>query len=186
MITRRPILCFSLGICAFISTALPASAWDKNSRTVRLPGQKVVIQTGEPSVTTRGIASRGAVTLGTLYMPLNLPLTGVGGVGDSRGIADDSLTKAIEAEQHNMRAASAKAAFKAEIEYKLSILKRLSSPGSEVTSDDEAISKSIQQINNRLEVLEKQLTAIEHLLIIHDNYLQEKVKKEPLPMTAPK
>lgn len=183
MMNRRPILCISIGICAFFTAATPALAWgDKDCKTVRLPGQKVVIQTGEPNVSTRGIAARGT-TLGTLYMPLNLPLTGFGGVADSRGIADDSLSKAIEAEQHSLRAATAKAAFKAEIEYKLALFKKLSSLDNEVTSSGESLDKSIQEINKRLETLDKQLTAVEQLLIIHDNYLQDKLKKEPEPMT---
>jgi hypothetical protein len=184
MSQKRPSIAISFCVAAILATASSAFAWDKDSRTVRLPGQKVVIQTGDPSVTVRErVAARSAhFPLNTLFVPMQMPLIGVGvpltsGTG-SRGF-DESISRALEAEHHTMMAASARAAFDAEVKHKQNLLKKL---GTESKSESNAsIEEAIVKINSRLDEMQKRLTAVEQLLVIHDNYIRKSLSAPVVP-----
>jgi hypothetical protein len=182
------------GVGALLSTAVAAAHGDCDTKTVKLPPQKVILETSSPTFghKDRGYYRSGVVPLGTLYMPLQLPLAGYGyGVTappPSTSGPDETINKALEAENYKMRAMSARAAFEAEVKHKQDLLKRLSTATSGTgtgTADVSALDDTIKKINDRLDAMNDRMAAVEKLLIVHDNYIQEQLKKTPAPAPAP-
>jgi hypothetical protein len=182
MTTKRLFFVSQFCLVACLACASNAFAWDcKDGKTVRLPGQKVVIQTGDPILSHRDrAATRGAPTVGTLYMPMQMQMFGIGVAtgSESRGF-DDSITRALESEHHTMKAAAARAAFEAEVKHKQALLAKLSA-GSKLESTA-ALEESITKINARLDEMNKRLNSVEQLLVIHDNYIRKSLGAPVVP-----
>jgi hypothetical protein len=150
---------------------------------------------------SRGL--RGITRDGPVYMPTSgtsqqmmgfgmiMPMSG----GTNRDFSTDGLTRALEAEHYSIMAASARAAFQAEVEGKQRLLKKLGSLDSGTTTGtaNAASDAQITDLKNRLDDLSKKMddvtrrmTDVERLLLIHDNYFQDLAKrKETAPPTTP-
>jgi hypothetical protein len=190
---------FSLIACAalayFPSPSFAWDAWCNNGKTVKLPGQKITIVTGDATVGTR---SKGAVVgttlVPTLYMPLGMPLvnapTPVPAPAPANGIAatdDPALGAAMAAEHHKLNQARNQAFFNADLQYRNDLSKRLGSSGVAPSSatTDTTIANQVQTIITTLKNIDDRLTAVEKMLLVHDNYLKELDNKGVNPNMTP-
>lgn len=190
----RYLLTGSAAVCALLLGRAPAAAWDcKDSKTVKLPPQRITIETSPPHVGVKErLTSRSVTAVGTLYMPLQTPVVGFGlaaPAAPAPSIADSPLNRALEAEQYKIRAAAAQAAFDAEVKALQELRQKLASGAAEkggpTTTDVTAIRQSIDKINESLKILDERMTAVEKLLLVHDNYLRAQVEKKEPPKLEP-
>lgn len=167
----------------------PASAWDLfhghgDTKKVKLPPQHVELQVAQPSIAVRERVTRGVVTtpvIGTLYMPLATPiipfgLSGAAAPPTREFVESDPLARAHEAERHLLAHDRARAAFQAESAATQRAMSRMAPPAADsrdAKSCDAELSRRIQELGDRIDKLNDRLTAVERLLIVHDNYLQQ-------------
>jgi hypothetical protein len=157
--------------------------------TVQLPAQRVVVDTAPTRVITdtyqptRGLAMP---VVGTAFAPLALPVATFGiAASSSRDVdplQDDNPLRSVHAaEVHKVRHARALAAARAEVEAAKNVLDRSATPtdSRQVTTprDTTDLEKSLQDLSDKVKKLEDRVNAVEKLILIHDNYLQDKIKK---------
>jgi hypothetical protein len=178
----------SLSLCV----VAPARAWETfhDTKTVKLPPQKVSLQLSEPSVMIkdRSLRALGASpVVGTLYMPLQTAPLGFGFLNSAPAPApapsalDETLQKALESEHYAIKSAGAKAAFEAEVKAHVKLMQKLapSDVGPDAVPSD--IKDKLDAINKRLDSFDARLTSVEKLLLIHDNYLRKQIEQIPPP-----
>jgi hypothetical protein len=166
--------------------------------TVKLPAQRVVVETAAPRVSVQQTqVSRGvAPAIGTVYMPVSLPVTGRGTAptqGEAPPPEDNPLRAVHAAELAQLRQAMARAMAKAEIEAAQRVLDRLNAadcpkPQVEPTKPPPDLKDRIKEVGDRIDKIADRIDAIEKLSLIHDNYLQKEIQKAnpPKPSDTPK
>ena len=183
---------------AVVSTALvylshsPVFAWGilkrhhddcADTQTIRLPAQRVDIETTAPRITfseTTRVGRGLAPVVGTVYMPLAMPLAGVGS-GREADLAReedyDPLRTAHLAERALLRHEQAKAALRSEVEAKQRVLERLgTSTAASFGAAPADIDKRLTQLSDQINKLTDRVTALEKLTLTHDSYLKEQIR----------
>lgn len=162
--------------------------------TVNIPPQRVVLETSAPRVSVQDTCrpARGPLppVVGMVYMPMAFPVGGFGiglpGGPDVTREEDTSLRTAFEAQAHMLRYDKARASLDAEIAHKRSILSRMSVPmATAETSGSSDLNSKISALTEKIDKLNERLTNLEKLVIIHDNYLKEKIQKDKPQQNAP-
>jgi len=115
-----------------------------------------------------------------VYMPMSAPQSAMPPLALSLAnqVEHNPLATAHECELLQLRQERCRAALQAEMNYTKKVLERITTPGTDAASGP-AVSAEIQQklntITNSLAQIEGRLTAVEKLLLIHDNYLRDKI-----------
>jgi hypothetical protein len=195
---RSAILAFALA-CGLTQTA-QAGDWlfhkcqqsDCCDTTVKLPAQKVVVETAAPRVTvqetTRSV--RGVTpVIGTVYMPMAMPMMGLGtGQKDADVQPDDNPLRGVHAaELAQLRHARALAIAKADLEAAQRVLDRMNTsdcpkPPPEPIKPPTDMSQRIKAVGDKIDKIADRLNAIEKLSLIHDNYLRDEIQNANPPM----
>jgi hypothetical protein len=114
--------------------------------------------------------------VGTIYMPVSVPLMGCGGGRGLEGTADEDhnpLRTAHVAELSALRNEQARAALKAEVEASQRVLDRMgsvSSVSAPPTSAD--LDKRLKDLNDQLTKLTDRVSTVERMSLTHDKYLE--------------
>jgi hypothetical protein len=157
-------------------------------QTIRLPAQRVEVETTAPRITVHETTrvSRGfAPVIGTIYMPLAMPLAGVGfGRGTDPTCEDDydALRTAHLAERATLRHEQARSALRAEVEAKQRVLERmgpLSASRSPCLPPD--LDSRLREVSEQIGKLTERVLAVERLTLTHDNYIREQLQRNPAP-----
>jgi hypothetical protein len=115
-----------------------------------------------------------------IYMPMSAPQAAMPPLALSLAnqVEHNPLATAHECELLQLRQERCRAALQAEMEYTKKVLERMGRPGVD-SGRDAGVSAEIQQklnsITASLAQIEGRLTAVEKLLLIHDNYLRDKI-----------
>lgn len=190
-----------LGLPAFLSFALvgaacsPAFAWDYfkkhghcdhdhcDAGATREVASRAVIQENVR-------VSRGIAPIGTVFMPLMLPVAGgtLTRDFDTRDLdtrevdplrdEGDGMRSAYRAVRANLRQEQARLALKAEIETKQRLLDMIASSKPTSAAASGTLESQLEKINENIAKLTERIAAVERLTLIHDNYLQDKIKKD--------
>lgn len=167
-------------------------ASDENTSVVRLPAQNIRIETTKPRVVVneisaphrgRGFFSPNAVVAAPIVGTFLAPGTLTFGAGNfafgqpSGGSSSLDLTHALE--RQLLEISKAKASRLAEMNLEDQALQRLQGQVSKLTVGPAEVKTSdAAQLKKAVEDLSQRISAIEKLLIIHDNILKEKNEKE--------
>jgi hypothetical protein len=160
-----------------------------DTQTVKLPAQQVEVERAAPRITvtdTTRVSRAAYPAIGTIYMPMAVPLAGFATGRDFESTRDeeyDALRTAHMAERAKLRHDQARSALNAEVEAKKRVLERLGTPDSTPAPSD--LNDRINKISDKIDKLTDRVSSLEKLVLIHDNYLREQIKNLPHPETTP-
>jgi hypothetical protein len=201
---RSASVALAVTLACGLTPAAQAGDWFFNKchrgcadNTVTLPAQRVVVETTAPRVAIEETVrpSRGVIApfAGNFFVPMAFPVQtfGVVAAGQSDGdtTQQDHMLKGIHAaEVAGSRHAKALAAARSDVEYAKRVLDRSVTPSdvnrSTTTTRDAAsdqLDQSIKALNDKVDKLADRVNAVEKLILIHDNYLRDKIANPPKP-----
>ena len=178
MLPRKLKLAVVCSVFCFLGNAASARAWehDGKTKTFRVP-VKVTVKPSDFSATIAARASR-PFTHTILYAPAPLLVS---------PYTDPSKDRNAETDADRYQKALLEVA---SFEAKVKVMQKLTgAAASDRTVDGKDIKQWLEQIDKNLQVIDQRLTAVEKLLLVHDNYLRSnlpKIDEKKGPEEAPK